>query len=166
MRVFRAFLRYTAAQLLSLFVNIMLAAAGGTLISAICLVCTFSVMVCVLADFGINEASADCKKEKHSESRAPVRGMLGAAAAVTAVPFISRVLLCISRGGAFEFYGLFKLLDPSFLRLYNFIEPSASAADLSMGELAAIMPAAAVPACALLLSYAAALKSLRGQDIR
>ena len=165
MRVFRAFVRYTAAQLLSLFVNIMLSAAGGTLISVICLVCTASVLICVLADFGIKEASADYKKEKRSESGASVRGMFGAAAAVTAVPLISRVLLCVSRGGVFEFYGLFKLLDPSFLRLYNFIESSASATDISGGELAAILPVAAVPACALLLSYAAGMKSLRRQDI-
>lgn len=153
-KIIKAVVRYIAAQLLCLFVNIMLAALKDGVFRAICLVCTAAVLVCILADLGIKEAAADLKSERISGKPIPMTGMLCAAAAVTLFPAVNRIVLFVSAlGGGFEFYGIFKLLEPSFLQLCNFIEPSALSADLSAVELTALLPTAAVPGAALLLSY-------------
>ena len=163
-KIIKAIVRYIAAQILCLFVNIMLAALGHGIVRALCLVCTAAVLVCVMADLGIKEAAADLKRERISGERVPFAEMICAAAAVTLLPAVNRIVLLVSAlGGGFEFYGIFKLLEPSFLQLYNYIEPSACSADLSAAELAAVVPAAAVPALALLLSYKATRKNNNGK---
>ncbi len=157
-KTIKAFLRYIAAELLCLFVNIMLAALGKGFFSVICLVCTVSVLICIIADFALKEAAADLKRERSGEKVSSSEPIC-AAVAVTVIPLISYAVLCISAlGGVFEFYGIFKLVNPAFMQLYNFIEPSASSADLSARELAAFLPAAAVPALAFSVPYMLAKK--------
>ena len=158
MRIIRALIRLTAAYLLCFFVDIMLAAAGGGIMRAICAVCTAAVLVCLMADIALKEAGADVKSLRRgvSVSRG---GVFAAGAAVTLPSLISWILLCISAlSGSFGYYGLHKLLNPAFMQFYNIIEPDASSSALSSSELIAMLPPVFVPAAAYLLPYFAAMR--------
>ena len=153
MKITGAILRLAAAQVLSLFINMTFAGSGSTVIRLICLICTVLILVTVMADYSVKAAILDAKGGG-SFRYGP---LISSAAAVTALPLASWTMLAMSaKSGAFEFYGAHKLLNAAFLHLYNIIEPSASAAQLSAGELAVMLLPVFVPASVLITAYAAA----------
>lgn len=152
MNVTGAVLRLAAAEVLSLFINMTFAGSGSAFIRLICLICTVLILVSVIADFSVRAAGRDAK----SGGSIRYRQLIYSAAAVTALPLASWIMLVISaKSGTFEFYGAHKLLNAPFLHFYNFIEPSASAAALSAGELAAMLLPVFVPAAVLIAVYKA-----------
>lgn len=153
MNVTGAVIRLAAAEVLSLFINMTFAGSGRPFIRLICLICTFLILAAVMADFSISAAGLDAK----GGGSIRFGKLMCAAAAVTALPLASWILLVVSaQSGGFEFYGAHKLLNAPFLHFYNLIEPSASAAALSAGELAAMLLPVFAPAAVLVAAYTAA----------
>ncbi len=152
MNVTGAVIRLAAAEVLSLFINMTFAGSGSAFIRLICLICTVLILVSVIADFSIRAARRDAKGGEIIKHRQ----LICSAAAVTALPLASWIMLVISaKSGTFEFYGAHKLLNAPFLHFYNLIEPSASAAALSSGELAVMLLPVFVPAAVLAAVYTA-----------
>ena len=152
--------RYAAAEVLSLFINITFAISARRVVRLICLVCTVLILVSVMADYGIKAAERDRNRSDGDR----IKAIAFSAAAVTALPLISWILLCISAGnGSFEFYGVHKLINGTFLQYYNLIEPGTSAKALSAGKLLAMLPPSAVPAASLAVSYLTAGRQLKKQ---
>lgn len=155
-----SFFRYAAAELFSLFINMTFAVSAKSIIRFICLVCTVLILVAVMADYGIKAAERDKNRSNAEKNKA----LALSAAAVTALPLISWLLLCFSAGnGGFEFYGLHKLINGPFLQYYNLIDPGTSAKALSAGKLLAMLPPSAVPAASLAVSYITAGRQLKKQ---
>ena len=156
MNITSSLLRLAAAEILSLFINMTFAGSSSMFIRLICLVCTVSILAAVMADHGLRSAKTDVKAMRERFSYRP---LIVSAAAVTAVPLISWAMLCISaKSGAFEFYGIHKLLNAPFLHYYNIIDRSADSAQLSSAELLLMLLPVFVPAAVLSAAYAAAVK--------
>ena len=147
MIVLKALARALAAEILCLFINVVLAGSGLPVIRAVCLVCTAGILTVLMADLGIKTAEHGRDKDR------TLRKILAAGAAVTPVPLASWVLLFISAGGGIDWYRWHKLLNAPFLQLYNLIESGASSADLDRGETLLMLPAVIIPAAALILPY-------------
>lgn len=161
MNVTGAVIRLAAAEVLSLFINMTFAGSGSAFIRHICLICTVLILAAVMADFSIRAAGRDAK----GGGSIRYRQLICSAAAVTALPLASWIVLAVSaKSGGFDFYGAHKLLNAPFLHFYNFIEPSASAAALSAGELAVMLLPVFVPAAVLIAAYKASF--FKNTDVR
>ena len=161
MNVTGAVSRLAAAEVLSLFINMTFAGSGRAFIRLICLICTVLILVSVIADFSIRAAGRDAK----GGGSIKYMQLICSAAAVTALPLASWIMLVVSeKSGTFDFYGAHKLLNAPFLHFYNLIEPSASAAALSAGELAAMLLPVFVPAAVLIAAYKASF--FKNTDVR
>ncbi len=155
MKVTGAVLRLAAAEVLSLFINMTFAGAGSLLIRIICLICTVMILVAVIMDFSIIAAKNDAR----SSGNIRYKSLVCSAVVVTIFPLLSWIILFISaNNGAFNYYGIHKLLNAPFLHFYNLIEPSASVSKLGKVEIFAMLPPAFAPATVLTIVYVAAFR--------
>jgi len=156
MKIPKALLRLAVSEILCLFIDITFAVTGNMLIRSICLICTVGVMTAVLADFSMKEAKKDIKAAGMKGEDIKKAGIFAAGAAVTVPPLVSWILLYISsNGGSFDYYRWHKLLNAQFLQLYNIINSSIHAAELTKSELAFMLVPVAFPALALVIPYTA-----------
>ncbi|MBO4523792.1 MAG: hypothetical protein J5723_03825 [Ruminococcus sp.] len=155
MKITKAILRLAAAEVLSLFINMIFAGSGSSFIRLICVICTVMILAAVMADYSIRAANNDVKKYKNIRYKA----LIYSAASVTAFPLFSWMILLFSaNSGAFNYYGAHKLLNAPFLNFYNLIEPSASVSKLGTAEIMAMLPPAFAPAAFLVIVYIAAFR--------
>jgi len=157
MSIIRSLLRLAAAEILCLFINMTFAVSTDTFIRLVCLVCTVLILCAVMADHGLRSAKSDVKAQKGGIS---YKSLAASAAAVTALPLMSWILLFISaKSGAFEFYGLHKLLNAPFLQYYNLIDVGTSSARLTSGKLLLMLAPVFVPAAVLSAVYIPAVRA-------
>ncbi len=157
MKISKALLRLAASEILCLFIDITFAASGSMLIKLICLFCTVTLMISVLADFSVKAAKEDMKA---SHGKSIKSSELFAAGAAVSLPlFVSWIILYISvNGGSFDFYRWHKLLNAPFLQFYNIINSGIHSSELNGAELAAMAVPVVFPALAVIIPYMAVCK--------
>ena len=154
MKILKALLRLAASEILCLFIDITFAASGSTLIRLICLICTVTLMISVLADFSVKEARADMKASRISGEKAKISEIYAAGGAAAIPSLLSWITLCISaKGGGFDYYRWHKLLNAPFLQLYNILSSSVHASELNGTELAIMAVPIVFPALAVVIPY-------------
>ncbi|WP_028518390.1 hypothetical protein [Ruminococcus flavefaciens] len=156
MKILKALLRLAASEVLCLFIDITFAASGSTLIRLICLICTVTLMISVLADFSVKEARADMKASRISGEKAKISEIYAAGGAAAVPSLLSWIALCISaKGGGFDYYRWHKLLNAPFLQLYNILSSGVHASVLNGTELAIMAVPIVFPALAVVIPYLA-----------
>lgn len=154
MKILKALLRLAASEILCLFIDITFAASGSTLIRLICLICTVTLMISVLADFSIKAAREDMKASRISGEKTKISEIFAAGGAAAVPSLLSWIALCISaKGGGFDYYRWHKLLNAPFLQLYNILSSSVHASELNWTELAIMAVPIVFPALAVVIPY-------------
>lgn len=150
MKLLKILVRLLAAEILCLFINMTFAGSSNPLVRCICLVCTVMILILLLADFSIKEASRDTKSRKAGKSG----GIISAGIFASLPFFVSWLVLVISaKCGGFDYYPWHKLLNQPFLQLYALISSSISAYSLSVVQLAVMLTPVTVPAFAVIIPY-------------
>lgn len=148
-----------AAEILSLFIGMTLATSSGTAMRLVSAVCTTGILVCFMANFALNCADSDLKSERNGGGKINplVHAATGAVASLPAL--ISWILLLVShKSGSFDFYRWHKLLNAYFLQIYNFINPDASTAALTSGQVMGMLALVIIPFASFVLPYFLAYK--------
>ena len=150
MRYLRTLLYLLAADVLALFVGLTLAGSANPLIRVISAVCGSGIMICLMASFALRTAAADLKAERTSKEKTPLLLPAGMAVTALTVPLASWLIL---RLGTFDFYRWHKLINGWFIQIYNMIQPDASSAALTSGQIWAMLPLAFAPAAVFAVFY-------------
>lgn len=143
-----------AADILSLFIGFTLAGSSGGFMRLISAVCTTGILICFMVSFAVKSADEDKRHERSTGSKTAftVPLLQGAAASLPAA--VSWLLLLVSHTThAFDFYRWHKLLNAYFLQIFNFINPDASTASLSSGDVLLMLPLVFVPALSFTSAY-------------
>lgn len=150
MRYLRVILYLLAADILSLFVGLTLAGSANPLIRVISAICGAGIMLCLMASLALKTAAGDLKYERTTGTKTPLLLPAGMTVTALTVPLASWLVLRI---GSFDFYRWHKLINGWFIQIYNMIQPDASSAALSAGEIWAMLPLAFAPAAVFAVFY-------------
>lgn len=153
MRYLRTLLYLAAADVLSLFVGLTLAGSANPLIRAISAVCGSGIMICLMASLALKTAAADLKDERVSGAKTPLLRPAGMTVTALLPPLASWLILRLSAGTALDFYRWHKLINGWFIQVYNMIQPDASSAALTDGQMWLMLPLAAAPAAVFAVFY-------------
>ncbi|SEL01978.1 hypothetical protein SAMN02910353_01731 [Ruminococcus sp. YRD2003] len=150
MRYLRVLLYLIAADILSLFVGLTLAGSANPLIRVISALCGAGIMLCLMANLALKTAAGDLKDERRSGTKTSLLLPAGMTVTALTVPLASWLVLRIGR---FDFYRWHKLVNGWFIQLYNMIQPDASSAALTSGQIWAMLPLAFAPAAVFAVFY-------------
>lgn len=150
MKLLKIFVRLLAAEILCLFINMTFAGSENPLVRVVCLGCTVMILVLLLADFSIKEASREMK----SRRKVKATGIISAGIFASLPFFVSWLVLAASaRGGGYDYYPRHRLLGQPFLQLYALIGSDIPSGSLSRRQLAVMLIPVAVPAFAVIIPY-------------
>ena len=164
MRYLRTLLILAAADVLSLFIGLTLAATANPLIRVVSAVCGSGIMICLMASFALKTAAGDLRSERASGKKTPLLHPIEMTAAALVPPLASWLVLRFSAGGTLDFYRWHKLINGWFIQICNMINPSARAADLTSGQIWAMLPLAFVPAAVFACFYVLGYKGVIGAE--
>lgn len=150
MKIFKTLLTVIAADILSLFIGLTLAGSSTVIFRVISAVCTVGILVCVLGNFAAKTALADIKSARINKKKSSLimPWIMSISASFSAI--CSWLIL---RYSDIDFYRWHKIINGYFIQIYNFINPDASSATLTTGQIFAMLPLAFVPAAVFLAGY-------------
>ena len=137
MRYLRVLLYLIAADILSLFVGLTLAGSANPLIRVISALCGAGIMLCLMANLALKAAAVDLKDERRSGTKTSLLLPAGMTVTALTVPLASWLVL----------------VNGWFIQLYNMIQPDASSAALTSGQIWAMLPLAFAPAAVFAVFY-------------
>lgn len=164
MRYLKVLIFIVAADVLSLFVGLTLAGSSALLIRIISAVCGAGIMICLMASLALRTASADLKSERVTGRKTSPLLPSGMAAAALLPPLASWLILRLTSGSSFDFYRWHKLINGWFIQIYNMIQPDASSAALTSGQILTMLPLAIVPAAVFAIFYVLGYKGIISSD--
>ncbi len=148
----RKAMTYTgAADILSLFIAFTLAVSGRPAFRIASVFCTVGILFCLMAALAVKTAEYEAGRESAKKGRMPEPALTGIY--VSIVPVISWILLCISRKYFPGYFLVHKLLNASFIQIYNLMTPALSSSELTNGQLALMGLPALVPGAFFIASY-------------
>lgn len=153
MRYVKTLAFIAAADLFSLFFSFSLAGLPYLPIKIVSAVCTALILVCLLGSLALKTADEDRKNQRLSGGKPGFAAPLGMAATASAPSLISWGILLATAGGGSNFYPFHKLINGWFLQIYNFINPDASAAALTTGQMLLMLPLALAPGVIFIAAY-------------
>ena len=152
MRIFKALAIYIAADLLCMFIDLTFSVMDNPIIKVLNAVCSVGIMIIMLVSFAMKSAAEDMKNERITGSSTK-NYAVQSACGIALIPVSSWGTLIGSVSGGYDFYRWHKLLNAAFLRIYNFIEQSASSSELSAAEILIMLPLAIIPPAAYIVTY-------------
>ncbi len=164
MKIFKAFGYIAAADILSLFIGLTLASSANPLVRIISAVCACGIMVCLIASLGLKTARQDLKNQRITGEKTSFSETAAMAVTVSLPAAVSWLLLKVSLNGGFDFYRWHKIINGYFLQIFNFINPDASSAALSSGQVWLMLGLVFVPAMVFLVSYFLVYKGFISYD--
>jgi len=150
MRYLRVLLYLLAADILSLFVGLTLAGSANPLIRVVSAICGAGIMLCLMASLALKTAAGDLKDERTSGTKTSLLLPAGMTVTALTVPLASWLVLYIGR---FDFYRWHKLINGWFIQVFNMLQPDASSAALTSGQIWAMLPLAFAPAAVFAVFY-------------
>lgn len=145
-----------AADIFALFVSFTLAGSSAAAVKAVSAVCGAGILAVILVNHAASEAKNDLKEKRMGGLRTAI--LMGASASAPCV--LSWGTLMLSLKGGFRFYPAYKLINGFFIQIINLIEPDASSAALSAGEVWLMLPLSLIPAATVITAYALTEKGL------
>lgn len=156
MRYLKTVCMVFAADILALFVSFTLAGSSAAAVRAVSAVCGAGILAVILVNHAVSEAKNDLKEKRMGGLRTAF--LMGASASAPCLASWAVLMLSVRVG--FQFYPAHKLINGFFIQLLNLIEPDASSAALSAGEVWLMLPLALIPAAAVITAYTLTEKGL------